>query len=184
MAMPLAHRRFTVDEYYRMAEVGILGEDDRVELLDGEMTPIGSRHAATVMRSEARARSACIATASRTPMSPSCALARMAIANGHPGPADVVLIVEVADTSPAYDRERKLPAYAAAEIPEVWLVDLTADRIEMYREPGGGVYRDRRVLARDATLTILALPGGADAGKRDPGLTGPSPLPRSRHGSA
>lgn len=66
--------------------------------------------------------------------------------------------MEVADTSVAYDRDRKVPAYAEAGIPEVWLVDLTADRIDVYREPEGAAYRERRVLGREGTLTVLRLP--------------------------
>jgi hypothetical protein len=175
MGMPLAHRRFTVDEYYRMAEAGILGEDDRVELLDGEiveMTPIGERHAAAVTRlddlfHEFVGDRATIRVQNPVRLhryaepEPDVALVAPRedrYAGGHPGPADILLIVEVADTSLPYDRERKLPAYAAAGIPEVWLVDLTAERIEVYREPVGEAYRDRRILGRDATLTILALP--------------------------
>ncbi len=175
MAMPLAHRRFTVDEYYRMAEAGILGEDDRVELLDGEiieMTPIGDRHAATVTRlddlfHERVGQRATVRVQNPVRLhhyaepEPDVALVARRedrYVGGHPVPADVLLIVEVADTSLVYDRERKLPAYAAAGIPEVWLVDLTADRIEVYREPSGGAYRDRRVLGREAALTVLRLP--------------------------
>ncbi len=175
MGMPLAHRRFTVDEYYRMAEAGILGEDDRVELLDGEiveMTPNGSRHAAVVRRLDRLfhdvVRGAALVSV-RNPVrlhrygepEPDIALLKPrddCYAAAHPTAADVLLLVEVADTSLAYDHERKLPAYAAAGIPEVWLIDLTTDRIEVYREPDGGAYRDRRVLGRKATLTILRLP--------------------------
>src|SRR6266511_3059274 len=93
MGMPLAHRRFTVDEYHRMAEVGILGEDDRVELLDGDSEP-----------------------------EPDVAVVEPRddfYAGAHPTPAEILLIVEVADTSLRYDRLRKVPDYARAGIPEV-----------------------------------------------------------------
>jgi hypothetical protein len=79
-------------------------------------------------------------------------------AGAHPAPDDVLLIVEVADTSVRYDRHRTLPGYARAGIPDVWLVDLTADRVETYREPRGDAYADHQILGRDATLTPLLLP--------------------------
>ena len=175
MGMPLAHRRFTVDEYYRMAEAGILGEDDRVELLDGEiveMSPIGPRHAATVTRLQRlfehlAHRRALVRVQNPVRLDrysepePDIALVTPRedfYAGGHPAPHDILLIVEVADTSLRSDRHRKLPGYARAGIPEVWLVDLTVDRVERYREPRGDAYADQQILGRDATLTPLLLP--------------------------
>jgi Uma2 family endonuclease len=176
MAMPLAHRRFTVDEYHRMAEAGILGADDRVELLDGEIvqvSPIGARHAATVTRLEhlfhrlARDRAIIrgqnpVRLDNYSEPEPDIALVTPRddfYAAAHPAPHDVLLIVEVADTSLRYDRHRKLPGYARAGIPEVWLVDLTGDRVESHREPRGDAYASQQILGRDATLTPLRLPG-------------------------
>ncbi len=176
MAMPLAHRRFTVDEYHRMAEVGILGEDDRVELLDGEivlMTPIGARHASTVARLGQRLGRLAGAGATVWIQNP-VRLGRYAepepdltllkprddfYAKRLPGPDDVLLVVEVADSSQRTDREQKIPLYARAGLPEVWLVDLPRDVIEVYREPAAGAYRSVQTVARDATLAILKLPG-------------------------
>jgi Uma2 family endonuclease len=175
MGMPLAHRRFTVDEYHRMAEVGILGPDDRVELLDGdivEMSPIGPRHAATVTRLQHLfhrlvADRAIIRTQhparsdEYSEPEPDIALVVPRAdfyAEAHPTPRDVLLIVEVADTSARYDRLRKIPNYARAGIPEVWLVDLSEDRVEQYREPRGDAYVDRQVLGAGGTLTPLRLP--------------------------
>jgi len=175
MGMPLAHRRFTVDEYYRMAEVGILGPDDRVELLDGEiveMSPIGARHAATVTRLqrlfERLAGHGAIVRVQQPvrldPYSepePDIALVRPRAdfyAEAHPTPGDVLLIVEVADTSLRSDRHRKLPTYARARIPDVWLVDLSTDRVEQNREPRGDAYAERQILGPEATLTPLLLP--------------------------
>jgi len=173
--MPLAHRRFTVDEYYRMAETGILAPDDRVELLDGEiveMSPIGPRHAATVTRLEhlfhrlvgdhaiVRGQNPVRLDGYSEP-EPDIALLMPRpdfYAADHPTPRDVLLIVEVADTSLRYDRHTKLPGYARAGIPEVWLVDLTADRVERYREPSGDTYADQQILGPEATLTPLLLP--------------------------
>jgi Uma2 family endonuclease len=179
MGMPLAHRRFTVDEYHRMAEAGILGEDDRVELLDGEIvqvSPIGARHAATVSRLEhlfhhlagnraiVRGQNP-VRLDNYSEPEPDIALVAPRddyYAADHPVPRDVLLIVEVADTSLRYDRHRKLPSYARAGIPEVWLVDLTLDRVERHREPRGDAYTDQQNLGRDGT----SLP--APAGRRHP----------------
>jgi Uma2 family endonuclease len=176
MAMPLAHRRFTVDEYHRMAEVGILGEDDRVELLDGEivlMTPIGARHASTVARLNERFHSVVGKRASlsvRLPIrlsdysepEPDLALLKRRedfYTERLPEPEDVLLVVEVADTSQRTDRDKKIPLYARAGIAEVWLVDLQRDLIEVYREPTDGVYGNLQTVARDGMLAILELPG-------------------------
>jgi Uma2 family endonuclease len=176
MAMPLAHRRFTVDEYHRMAEVGILGEDDRVELLDGEivlMSPMGSRHASTVARLNERFRDLAgrratvwvqlpIRLSRYSEPEPDLALLKRRedfYAERHPEPGDVLLVVEVADTSRRTDRERKIPLYARAGLPEVWLVDLPRDVIEVHREPAAGAYRNVQTVSRDGMLAILELPG-------------------------
>ena len=175
MGMPLAHRRFTVAEYHRMAEAGILGEDDRVELLDGEIvqvSPIGARHAATVTRLEQlfhRLVGERAIVRGQNPVrlddysepEPDIALVTARedfYAAAHPTARDVLLLVEVSDTSLRYERHRKIPSYARAAVPEVWLVDLTLDRLETHREPRGDTYAERQVVARDALLTPLLLP--------------------------
>lgn len=175
MGMPLARRSFTVDEYHRMAEAGILREDDRVELLDGEilvMSPVGSRHAGTVARIESRFHEALGQRAIvwvQNPIRPSrfsepqpdvCLLRpRHDFYTGrHPEAEDVLLVVEVADTSLGYDRERKVPLYAQAGIPEVWLVSLPAETIEVFREPRAGSYTDLHTAKRGEPLTLLLLP--------------------------
>ena len=178
MAMPLAHRRFTVDEYHRMAEAGILGEGDRVELLDGEivlMSPMGTRHASTVARLIERLRDLAGSRATvwaQLPIrlnrysepEPDLALLRRRedfYADRHPGPQDVLLVVEVADSSRRADREQKIPLYARAGIPEVWLVDLPRDVIEVYRDPAAGAYGTVQTVARGETLALLKLPGAS-----------------------
>jgi Uma2 family endonuclease len=175
MSVPLTRRRFTVGEYYRMAETGILGPDERVELIEGEivtMVAMGSRHAATVTRltrlfiSELGARAHVRAQLpvrlnDLSEPEPDLALVRPRpddYASAHPGPADVLLIVEVADTTLAFDQKTKLRLYASSGIPEYWIVDLTADRIEVYREPGASGYRDVRRFQRDDTLHAAAFP--------------------------
>ena len=79
-------------------------------------------------------------------------------ADAHPSAADVLLAIEVADTSADYDREVKLPLYAQADIPEVWLIDLQAGRIEVYAHPAEGIYQESFEVAADATLTSPTIP--------------------------
>jgi len=153
----LARRRFTAEEYERMGTTGILGEDDRVELLDGEivrMTPIGPVHAGVVNRLTRllvqRLGERAVVTVQNpiriTPYSepqPDLALLRPRpdfYQLAHPEPSDVLLVIEVADSSITIDRTLKIPVYALAEIPEVWLVDLAGRRVLVNREPKGDGY--------------------------------------------
>lgn len=172
---PLARRRFTVDEYHRMAEAGILDEDDRVELLDGEiveMTPIGPRHAGGVARLQhlfgARVGERAIVWV-QNPLvldrhwepQPDLVLlkAREDFYTGAlPGPEDAWLVVEIAETSTERDRRVKMPAYARAGVPEVWLLDLTLDRLEVFGDPASEGYRDVRRLGRGERVAPAALP--------------------------
>lgn len=176
MASEPATRLFTVDEYYRMAEAGILGEGDRVELLDGrivEMSPIGSRHAACVgrltrlmaavpeERALLRVQSPVRLGKLSEPQPDLCLLKPRAdyYADGHPGPDDVLLLVEVADTSLSFDRDKKLPLYNRARIGEVWLFDLREGQVQVYRQPSGEGYLFSRTAGPDDMLTPRALPG-------------------------
>jgi Uma2 family endonuclease len=168
MGMPLTHRRFTVDEYHRMAETGILGADERVELLDGyivPMSPIGARHAGSVNRLTRLLVGRLGETATvgvQNPVilnerwEPQPDIAVLAFrpddyVERHPGPDDILLIVEVADSSTYVDRRVKLPSYAAFRVPEVWLVNLEADRVEIYLDPVGNRYRGHRIVGRGPT---------------------------------
>ena len=176
MSVEIARRAFNVAEYYRMAEAGILHEDDRVELLDGEivtMSPIGSRHAASVDRLNhlfARAVGGAAIVRVQNPIrlsdfsepQPDLALLRARddfYREEHPTPADVLLVVEVAETSTLRDREAKLPLYAAAGIPEVWLIDAVESEIDVHLEPKSGTYRSTRRPARGESLSPQELPG-------------------------
>lgn len=175
MSVPLTRRRFTVEEYYRMAEAGILGEDDRVELLDGEiveMTPIGPRHSSCVCRltdffARRVGERAIVHVQNPIRLGPYaepqpdlCLLKRRAdfYARRHPGPEDVLLVVEVTDTSAQEDRGVKIPMYARSGIPEAWLVDLPAGGIEVYHDPGPDGYRELRRLGRGDRLAPQAFP--------------------------
>lgn len=158
-----------------MAEVGILTEDDRVELIEGEiieMSPIGSRHAACVARlteilSQRVAGQAIVWVQNPIRLDeynepePDVALLKRRddfYSEGHPTPADVLLVVEVADTSIDLDRRLKVPLYARAEIPEVWLVDLTKDVIEVYAQPANGTYQISRQASRSESVASQATP--------------------------
>lgn len=169
-------RRFTVAEYHRMGDAGILSEEDRVELIDGEiveMTPIGSRHAACVDRlnrilssrlsdrAQVRIQSPIFLNDISEPQ-PDAALLRLKAgdyADGHPGPGDVLLVVEVADTTLNYDRTVKAPRYAAAGIPELWVVDLQAACVEVYRHPRERGYRERVIYFRGEVWEPVDFPG-------------------------
>jgi len=174
MAARLLQGPFTVDDYQRLAELGVLREHDRVELIAGQvvaMTPIGDRHASCVRRlnrllSRALLDVAIIDVQDPVVLSehdapqPDVVLlkARADAYLQHPRSADTLLVIEVAETSLAYDREVKIPLYARSDIPEVWLVDLPADHIDVYRNPSGGTYADTRSTSRGDTLTPLRFP--------------------------
>jgi len=175
MIFQVSKRLFTVEEYHRMAEAGILGEDDRVELIEGEiveMTPIGSRHAGAVNRlnrlfSERVGEHAVVSVQNpirlgeRSEPQPDLALLRFRedfYASSHPGPGDVLLVVEVAETSAEYDRRVKVPLYARFGIPEVWLVDLEGEAVEVYRDPSPEGYRKAEVLRRGSSLSPSSFP--------------------------
>jgi Uma2 family endonuclease len=175
MAIEMTRRLFDVDEYHRMAEVGILTDEDRVELIDGEiveMSPIGAPHTRSVMflndafvrRLEGRALvcpQGSVRLHRRTEPQPDIALLRPPLARygrAIPAPADVFLIVEVADTSQYRDRVVKLPRYAAAGIPEYWIVDLKGEILDVYREPAAGRYGASRQLRRGDSIAPAAFP--------------------------
>ncbi|HSE84154.1 MAG TPA: Uma2 family endonuclease [Thermodesulfobacteriota bacterium] len=168
MSVQVTKRYFNITEYYRMAEAGILSEDDRVELIKGEiikMAPIGSRHAGCVSRlnnllSRQVGGTALVNVQNPVRLSdfsepqPDIALLKPRddfYSNGHPTPNDVLLIIEVSDTSLEYDRDIKVPLYATALIQEVWLVNLMKDIVEIYREPRSGIYRDVHYATRGET---------------------------------
>lgn len=175
MPVPLMRRLFTVDDYYRMAEAGILRHGERVELLEGEivqMAAIGSRHAGCVNRLTrifvtGVGPEALVTVQNPVRLSdlsepqPDVAVVRPRpddYMERHPLPDDVLLVVEVADTSVPVDRERKAPLYATAGIPEYWIVDLPAEVVEVYREPEGGHYRSVTRHGKGERLRLLALP--------------------------
>src|SRR4051794_17037268 len=167
MAVSVPRRLFTVDEYYEMARVGILKPDERVELLDGEivpMNPIGSPHLWCVHRLDRHFsgfpdRSLVLVQSSlrlgpRSEPEPDIVLLQLDTPQDrHPGPEDVYLVIEVADSSIRTDRGRKRTMYARAGIAEYWIVDLQHDRVEVYRDPGRTRYQTVWLAGRGDTVS-------------------------------
>ena len=174
MAGILTRKRFTADEYHRMAQVGILGERG-VELIDGEivvMTPIGNRHSACVASAN---RALVTAAGDEAIVQPQGSVRLDLFYEPEPDlvllrprtdfysgrarrPQDVILIIEVADSSLEYDRDVKAPVYAAAGIPEYWLADLNANVVWRYSSPAGGAYRSVRPHHRGESIAPVLLP--------------------------
>lgn len=168
-----ARRLFTIEEYHRMAETGILRPDDRVELINGEvleMSPIGSRHMACLNNLN---RAFVLGLGARAVVSPQnpvqiplysepepdlAVLRARSYKASAPTAEDVLLLVEVAETSLRFDRTVKLALYARAGIPEYWLADANAETITVYRQPADETYTEARVVGIDGTLSPLAFP--------------------------
>jgi Uma2 family endonuclease len=172
----IRRRRFDVHEYHRMAEAGILHEDDGVELIGGEiveMSPIGGRHAKCVTELTRMLTSLVGEDMRVSPQNPikldeheepqpDVAVLRAGEryqAGALPTPEDIVLLIEVADTSLSFDRDVKLPLYAQSGIEEVWIVDLNRGAIERHTEPSENGFRLVRRAMPGETLESAALPG-------------------------
>jgi Uma2 family endonuclease len=175
MSVQIIRRHFNVTEYYRMAAAGVFSEDDHVELIEGEiveMNPIGSRHAACVGRLTkllerlAGDRSIIwiqnpVQVNDYSEPLPDVALLKPRddfYAQANPQAADVFLIVEVADSSVEYDRNIKIPLYAEAGIPEVWLINLLEETIEIYTRPLDDTYQEMLVIKRGESLVAKSIP--------------------------
>ncbi len=170
-----ARWRISVDDFHRMAEAGIFGPDDRVELVDGEiieMAPIGTKHAACVMWLTeffvSKARDLAI-TATQGPLIlademelyPDLCLLRRRddfYRMTAPGPQDTLLVIEVSDTTLRYDRQIKLPLYAAAGVPEVWIFDVAQRKAFVFRDPAEGAYRIAETPGLDDPIAPALLP--------------------------
>jgi Uma2 family endonuclease len=169
MSVQIARHWFTVAEYNRMGETGIFSEDDRVELIEGEifeMSPIGKRHAACVdilveLFSEQLRRKVIVRVQNPIQLGnysepqPDIALLKRRddfYRNAHPTSADVLLVIEVADTTLEYDRQIKVPLYARAGVAEVWLVNLLDEQIEIYTQPANEAYQSQRQAGRGESI--------------------------------
>ena len=168
-------RRFTVAEYYRMAEVGILGPEERVELIEGEiiqMSPIGTRHAGCVINLTRLLVTRLGNRAVVSPQNPVVIRPRsepqpdmlvlrprsVSYSRAHPAPEDVLLAIEVADTTTRFDGIVKAGLYARAQIGEYWLVDVNAERVDLFRAPGAEAYADTSRVGRGGRVAALAFP--------------------------
>jgi Uma2 family endonuclease len=170
-----ARKQFTVEDYARMRETGILTEDDRVELLDGEiylMSPIGPVHVALVNKlnrilGQQIGEQGIISIQNPIRLSalgePQPDIAILAprddfYTSALPTPDDVLLVIEVADTTLMYDREQKLPRYAQAHISEVWIIDTSAQIIEQYTHPIQGLYTNLHTVVFGEVVRALNIP--------------------------
>jgi Uma2 family endonuclease len=176
MTVQLLRRKFTVKQYHKMFESGILTEDDRVELIRGEiieMSPIGTKHAACVNRLInllVQSLGKRVIVAAQNPIGlndnsepqPDVVLVKPRddfYETAHPQPQDIFLLIEVADSTIIYDREEKIPLYAEANIIEVWLVDINEQIVEVYQQPTATGYQQIQKFSLGESLTI---PGFAD----------------------
>jgi len=172
---PVPHK-LTVEAYCDLARTGHLDEDDRVELIDGviiEMAPIGTDHVTAVNRlnrllvlavGDAGVVSVQNTVALRPFSAPQPDVAVLVprfrrFGEGLPDAGDILLMIEVSDTTLAWDRGTKMPLYARHGVRESWIVNLRARRIEVYREPGEHGYASRSDHAPGEVVTPLALPG-------------------------
>ena len=173
-AIQVARKRFTVEEYEQMISAGVLGEDERLELIEGDIlaiSPIGSAHLALVNRlnhlfvqqagtlAQVSVQNP-IRLANSEPQ-PDLALLRSKpdyYAQALPEPADVLLLIEVADTTADYDRNVKVPLYGRNAIVESWLIDLAENLIEVYRNPATKGYRTKQTFGPGDQIDLVAIP--------------------------
>jgi len=174
--LPIARHRFTVDDYYRMAESGILSPTDRVELIEGavvDMNPMGSKHAACLTRLDDLIRPGLVSTNAslRTqcpihlsddsePEPDLAVVVKRAdhYSSAHLEARDVLLLIEVAESSRTYDLTVKVPLYARFAVPEVRIVDLERDVVEVRRRPESGAYAESAALRRGESVQSTTLP--------------------------
>ncbi|MEG3845678.1 Uma2 family endonuclease [Microcoleus sp. herbarium19] len=175
MSVQLQRWLFTVQQYHLMSEAGILREDERLELIEGEiiqMAAIGTRHASCVNRLARRfslipedlatfAIQNPIQLTERTEPQPDVVLLQPRAdyyATAHPIPSEVLLLVEVSDSTVNFDRDVKVPNYARSGIQEVWLWNLEANCLEVYREPTANGYTSIQRFERGEIVSPLAFP--------------------------
>lgn len=170
--------RLTTSDYHKMGDAGIFAASDRVELIEGEiidMAPIGIPHSGVVDLLTNRLVTAVAEQAIVHAQNPvvlgehsepqlDIALLRPRAdfyRKAHPTPVDILLLIEVAETSLRFDREIKLPLYARHQVPEVWIIDLLHRRLDIHRDPEGGQYRQASTPDDLAHLTPALLPQSA-----------------------
>lgn len=173
MTVQILRKKFTVGQYHQMIESGILSDRDRVELLQGEiieMSPIGRQHAACVDRlNELLVRELVgraivrvqnpIQLSTRSEPQPDFAILQRRsdfYANGHPQPNEVFALIEVSDSTIEFDRTVKVPIYAKDSIAEVWIVDLNAEAVQIYRDPSAAGYQQLQTFRRGQSISFQA----------------------------
>ncbi len=171
----ITRKRFTTHEYEQIIAAGVIGEDDRVELLEGEiveMSPIGPSHSSCVVRLTRllyKLDEPHVVIRVQDPIhlgeysepQPDISIVQQRkdlYSSGHPEPEDILLLIEVAESSLIYDRDVKLQIYARAGIPEVWIVALLPQTVEVFRSPGENGYSETKVFPRGDTVSALNLP--------------------------
>jgi Uma2 family endonuclease len=176
LEVEVARKRFTVEEFHRMAEVGLLKPDDRVELIEGEvyeMSPIGDQHIGAVIAltdafapltvqggAHVSVQNAVLLNRI-TEVYPDITLLRRRqdhYRSHKPGPLDVLLLVEVSDTTLRFDLQVKVPLYARANIAEVWVVDLQDQRLLVHRDPTSDTFASVRTYSRGESVAPLDFP--------------------------
>lgn len=173
-SVQVEHKLFTVAEYEQMISAGVLGEDDRLELIEGEiikMSPIGSLHVFIVNQLNdllgTRLRKRAIVSVqnpirlANSQPQPDLTLLRPAVRRRPdllPSAADVLLLIEVADTTARFDQSVKVPLYGREGISEYWLIDLSNSVVEVYRGPVAGGYRTKQTFAIGDVLVPEAFP--------------------------
>ena len=171
----IKRRQITVDDYHRMGEVGLIGPDERIELIEGEiidMAPIGSDHASCVNRLTSLLAHAVqgkgilsvqnpVRLSNHTEPEPDFAVLKPRddfYQKQLPTAVDTLLIVEVSNTSERYDRDIKLPLYATHGVPEVWLISIEQKTLSIYRTPTGDRYQHEQTTDAPGRVTLFALP--------------------------
>lgn len=186
-------KRFTIDEYHRLADLGFLSEDDRVELIRGEiiqMSAKGTLHTTCcrnlveelVKLLAGQAQVQCqdpIALSSKSEPEPDFAILRKRADNylsGHPNPPDILLVIEIADSTLKYDRDVKLPLYAEAGISDYWIFNLVENHLEAYSEPYQDLqerfgYSSKRIVLPNRAIALPSFPDlSLDLTKVFPGI--------------
>jgi Uma2 family endonuclease len=164
-------RQLTSTEYYGMMESGIIREGERVELILGQiftMAAKGTRHTVSTTRLlkellrlvGERAIVRCqdpITLPNHSEPEPDIVIARLRsddYVNSHPSPEDIILVIEVADSTIKFDRDTKAPLYAAAGIGEYWIINLVDDRLEIYRQPEGNIYTSIEIVTPPRSINL------------------------------
>jgi len=174
MTVQLNRKSFTIEEYHRLGEIGILSESDHVELINGDivtMSPTKSHHAGMVdllvelliHKLYKKATIKCqnpITIVNHSEPEPDVVIAHYrsdAYSKQHPTPEDIYVVIEVSDSTLEKDQEVKHPLYAKAEIPEYWIVNLIDNQIEIYRQPKNGEYHFKQIISEEGEVKVANL---------------------------